>query len=67
MADQPSEPGTNEAVATRSGQGSTQGMPRWVKVFLIIAIAFAAALIVSFVLGIEHGPGLHTPPGGGGH
>jgi flagellar biogenesis protein FliO len=37
----------------------TTGMPRWVKVFLIIAIVLVVAFVVSRLLGIQHGPGLH--------
>ena len=39
---------------------STTGMPRWVKVFLIVAAALAAlAVVVMLVVGGEHGPGRH--------
>jgi hypothetical protein len=37
-------------------------MPRWVKVFLIVVIVLVVALVVSFLAGVGHGPGLHTPP-----
>jgi hypothetical protein len=40
------------------------GMPRWVKVFLIIAIVLILGFIITRILGVQHGPGLHTPPGG---
>jgi hypothetical protein len=36
-------------------------MPRWVKVFLIVAILLALAFVVSFLAGVQHGPGLHNP------
>ena len=39
---------------------STTGMPRWVKVFLIVAVALAVlAVVVMLVVGGEHGPGRH--------
>ena len=39
---------------------STTGMPRWVKVFLIVAIAVAAlAVMAMLVVGGDHGPGRH--------
>jgi preprotein translocase subunit SecG len=41
-------------------------MPRWVKVFIIIAILVALAFIVTRLLGVQHGPGLHNPGGSGG-
>jgi hypothetical protein len=44
------------------------GMPRWVKVFGIVAIVLAlAVVIVLLVSGGQHGPGRHVPGGGGGH
>lgn len=48
-----------------AGQGSITGMPRWVKVFLIIVVVLALALVITRLAGVQHGPGLHTPPGGG--
>jgi preprotein translocase subunit SecG len=40
-------------------------MPRWVKVFIIVAIVLALAFIVTQLLGVQHGPGLHNPGGSG--
>ena len=34
-------------------------MPRWVRVFLVIVLVIAAALVISQALGIQHGPGMH--------
>jgi hypothetical protein len=39
----------------------TTGMPLWVKVFLVVAIVLAVALLVTRLAGVEHGPGLHGP------
>lgn len=36
------------------------GVPRWVKVFGLIALAIAIILAVLMLLGVEHGPGLHS-------
>jgi hypothetical protein len=64
MADRPnSEPGDDAGL--KPGPAPT-GMPRWVKVFIIIAIALALAFVVSQLLGVEHGPGLHNSGGSGG-
>jgi type VI protein secretion system component VasF len=38
-------------------------MPLWVKVFLAIAIVVAVFIVVSLLLGVQHGPGLHGPSG----
>jgi hypothetical protein len=54
------EPGDDSGV--RPTPGPT-GMPRWVKVFIVIAIVLVLAFIVSRLLGVQHGPGLHSPPG----
>lgn len=37
------------------------GMPRWVKVFAIVAVLVVVALVVARLAGVEHGPGLHGP------
>ena len=37
--------------------GSTTGMPRWVKVFVIVAIAIA--VVIAILLATGHGPGRH--------
>ena len=41
-------------------QESPPGVPRWVKVSALLAVVVVVlAIAASFVLGIEHGPGLH--------
>lgn len=38
------------------------GVPRWVKVFLLVALAVAVVgVVVLLLLGGEHGPGRHSP------
>jgi hypothetical protein len=54
------EPGDDTGVPPAPGPS---GMPRWVKVFIIVAIALALAFIVSRLLGVQHGPRRHSPPG----
>lgn len=39
------------------------GMPRWVKVFAAIVALLVLALVVSKVLGADHGPGMHASTG----
>jgi hypothetical protein len=48
-------------------EGTSPGMPRWVKASLAIALVFVLLLVIGQVTGIggEHGPGRHS--GGGGH
>ncbi|MGI9026581.1 MAG: hypothetical protein ACR2GP_13585 [Burkholderiaceae bacterium] len=50
----------------RLDRGSSPGMPRWVKVFGFVVIALALLFVVSFLAGVELGPGLHAPSGNAG-
>jgi hypothetical protein len=63
MADPTSYP-ENEHSSAR--QPPRPVMPRWVKVSLVIAILLALAFVVTWLLGIQHGPSLHEPPQGYG-
>jgi hypothetical protein len=64
MADPPPYPQTGET-RERDGRGSTSGMPRWVKVFVIIGIVIVllVVLLLTGVFGRGHGPGRHTSLG----
>jgi hypothetical protein len=66
VADRPHYPDTEEEPGGGARRGLTTGMPRWVKVFLIIMMLLVLVLVVSLLAGVRHGPGLHTPPGDGG-
>jgi hypothetical protein len=61
MSDTPLDPDHDEEPGA-GADGATTGMPRWVKISLIIAIVLVVALVVSRFLGVPHGPGLHSPP-----
>jgi hypothetical protein len=42
--------------------------PRWVKIFALIAVILVLlALITMILVGGDHGPGRHMPPGGAGN
>jgi hypothetical protein len=59
MADPTLDPTPGDDAGGTPNRGST-GMPRWVKVSLIIAIVMVVAFIVlSQLLGVQHGPRLH--------
>lgn len=64
MADSPADlgPGDDTGVS-RSGVSPT-GMPRWVKVFLVIGLALVLLFVVAKLAGMggEHGPGRHGGP-----
>lgn len=42
--------------------GSPPGIPRWVKVFGIIALALAVLVGIMLLSGGEHSPDRHLPP-----
>jgi hypothetical protein len=50
---------------TGVGPDRGEGMPRWVRVFLIIGIILAllVVLMLTGVFGRQHGPGRHTSSG----
>jgi hypothetical protein len=35
-------------------------MPPWVKVFLIVGLVLLLIFVISLVLGVKHGPGMHS-------
>ena len=49
----------------RHDRGPHRGMPRWVKVSLLVGAALVALLVIGKLTGVggDHGPGRH----GGGH
>lgn len=57
MADSPSDSDGDTGV--RRGRGSTAGTPRWVKLFVIIAIVLVLVFVVIHLAG--GGMGGHTP------
>jgi hypothetical protein len=42
--------------------GGSATIPRWVKIFGIIALALVLLVGAMMLAGGEHGPGRHTPP-----
>jgi hypothetical protein len=58
MSHTPFDPDHDEEPGA-GADGATTGMPRWVKVSLIIAILLVLAFAVTSLLGIQHGPRLH--------
>lgn len=64
MADTRREPEPGAPTADPD-PGRGEGMPRWVKVSLIVGLALVLLFVVAKVAGVggEHGPGRH---GGGG-
>ena len=59
MVEPPAYPEPGDDTGARPTHGPT-GMPRWVKVFIIVAIVLVLAFIASRLLGVQHGPGLHS-------
>jgi hypothetical protein len=59
---------THEKTVPEHGEALRPGMPRWVKVFLIIGIILALVIIIGLITGKvgpggPHGPGRHMPSG----
>ncbi len=48
MSEAPNDPGSER-----------YGMPRWVKVSLIVFAVLVVAFVISMLAGVDHGPGLH--------
>lgn len=55
--------GSNGDSSRKAPTPERPGVPRWVKVFGLIALAIAIILAVLMLLGVEHGPGLHSRAG----
>jgi hypothetical protein len=46
--------------ASEADHPSTEGTPRWVKVFAIVAIGVVVLFVVLLIVGGPHNPGRHT-------
>jgi hypothetical protein len=67
MADLPPSPDANSNPDVGPGRELPPGIPRWVKVFGIVALVLVLLVIIMlFVSGGSHGPGRHIPSGGAG-
>jgi hypothetical protein len=68
MADTSLYPDANSDTGVRPDRGSPPSTPRWVKVFVIIALVLVLLFVVLMFTGIggEHGPGRHMPSGDAG-
>jgi len=62
MTDPTREPGRPQ----RTSAAGSPGVPRWVKVFgIVAAVVVAALLLVMLLVGGEHGPGRHMSSAAG--
>jgi hypothetical protein len=67
MADLPPSPDANSNPDVGPGRELPPGIPRWVKVFGIVALVLVLLVIIMlFVSGGSHGPGRHIPSGDAG-
>ena len=67
MAD-PRSPDIGAAIRVGPEGGSPPGVPRWVKVIGLVALAVALLLVVALLAGGGHGPQQHASAGDtGGH
>ncbi|MBA3738827.1 MAG: copper-binding protein [Actinobacteria bacterium] len=66
MADPSLDPGTGDDTnGVRIDRGSMTGMPRWVKVISIVALAVVLLFVLLLLTGGGHGPGRHRTEGCG--
>ncbi len=65
MADPPHRPDPEPVVydTLAGGDGPDAGMPRWVKISLIVGLALVLLFVLAQVTGLagDHGPGRHGP------
>ncbi len=67
MADLPPSPDANGNTNVGPGRELTLGIPRWVKVFGIVALVLVLLVVIMlFASGGSHGPGRHIPSSGAG-
>lgn len=62
MADLRRDLDTDDATVDASGPASAPRTPRWVIVLGILALILILLVAAQFILGIQHGPGLHGAP-----
>ena len=64
MGDPSLDPGTGDDIGgAGSDRGSSVGMPRWVKAFLIVALVIVVLLVILLLTGGDHGPDRHMSGG----
>ena len=66
MSDPTASHDAEEDTGVGSDRGSTTGVPRWVKVSLVVVGVLIALFLVLKLTGLggEHGPGRHMGPAG---
>jgi hypothetical protein len=62
VTENPRDPNTDDVTDVEPAHGSAPRTPRWVIVLGIVALILLLAVLAQFVLGIQHGPGLHGSP-----
>lgn len=70
MSDRPPDPENRNEASPAPGAATASGMPRWVKVFLIVVIVLVVLAVVALLTSRGgpggHGPRRHLPSGLGG-
>jgi hypothetical protein len=62
MANRPGDPQNGEDTRAAPNRGSPPGIPRWLKVSGIIVVVLIVLVVgISFIAGVEHGPGQFGP------
>ena len=65
MAELPPDSDARDEIEPTPAAGPAPGMPRWVKVSLLIVVALIALFVALRLTGLggQHGPGRHFGPG----
>ena len=63
---QDSVDGVDRDISGSADRASTEGTPRWVKVFATVGIVVVVLLVIVALLPGRHGPGRHLPSDMGG-
>jgi hypothetical protein len=64
MTDHAGRSNARDGAASEASRHSTEGTPRWVKVFGIVAVVVVVLFVVLLIAG-GHGPGRHLGTAGG--
>jgi hypothetical protein len=65
MTDPAGRSNASDEAASEAGRRSTEGTPRWVKVFGIVALLVVVLFVVLLIAGGPHNPGRHSGTGVG--
>ena len=60
MSEHAGHSNARDEAAPEAGRRSTEGTPRWVKVFGIVAVVVVLLFVILLIVGGPHGPSRHV-------